>query len=294
MIDLAALKYRSALADAGGPIARIVSTPVSIFGQSLFQADAFLAPGLAPRKPQFASGATADGSGSSESPQVARNMAVSEAIERWAFHAEHNGPNAHRYGFTDDCSSNGMAAFPGFFKSQSRGRAHLEALEQLSIVAWWGGHIDASPTNSTLPGVDILRLHHPADFGEVVIVYRKSKSGHVSYGYAAGRTIASATTRAIVELARNEFIITYHKICGHTKPVDDHLERRCLYFASPEGHQEFLGRVADGPKKNTPDWSPVFDGEIEGPWSRYATVWRTTVKMPTQDFLDPRLNFFYW
>lgn len=294
MIDLAALKYRHALADSGGPIARIVSTPVSIFGQSLFQADAFLAPGLAPRKPHFAKGTPADGSGSSESPKVARNMAVSEAIERWAFHAEHDGPNASRYGFKEDCSSNGMAAFPGFFKSQARHRSHMEALEQLSVVAWWAGHIDASPATSALPGIDILRLHHPADFGEVVIVYRKSKSGHVSYGYAAGQTIAGATTRAVVELARNEFIVTYHKICGRTKPVTDHLERRCLYFAGPEGHQEFLDRVAEGPTKPSPQWSPVFDGEIEGPWSRYATVWRTTLKMPTQDYLDPKLNFFYW
>jgi hypothetical protein len=294
MLDLAALKYRSALADSGGPIARIVSTPVSIFGHSLFQADAFLAPGLAPRKPRFAKDLPADGTGSSESPHVARNMAVSEALERWAFHAEHDGPNAGRYGFTDDCSSNGMAAFPGFFKSQARRRAHLEALEQLSVVAWWAGHIDASPTSSELSGIDILRLHHPADFGEVVIVYRKSKSGHVSYGYAAGETITSATNRAIVELARNEFIVTYHKICGRTRPVEDHLERRCLYFAGPEGHQTFLDRVAEGPTKPAPEWSPIFDGEITGPWSRYATVWRTTLKMPTTDYLDPQLNFFYW
>lgn len=294
MIDLAKMKYRHALADSGGPIARIVSKPVSIFGHSFFQADAFLAPGLTPRKPQFGKGITADGSGSSESPKIASNMAVSEAIERWAFHAEYDGPNACRYGFTADCSSNGMAAFPGFLKRQARQRAHLEALEQLSVVAWWAGHIDASPTNSALPGIDILRLHHPADFGEVVIAYRKSRSGHVSYGYAAGQTIAGATARAMVELARNEFIVTYHKICWRTKPVEDHLERRCLYFASPEGHQEFLDRIAEGPTKPTPEWCPIFDGEIEGPWSHYATVWRTTLKMPTQDFLDPRLNFFYW
>lgn len=294
MIDLAALKYRNALAESGGPIARIVSTPVTVFGQSLFQADAFLAPGLTPRKPRFAKDTPADGTGASDSPQIARHMAVSEALERWAFHAEHDGPNARRYGFTEDCTSKGMAAFPGFFKSQARRRARLEALEQLSIVSWWAGHIDASPIPSDLAGIDLLRLHHPADFGEVVIVYRRSKSGHVSYGFAAGESIAGATSRAVLELARNEFVVTYHKICGRTRPVDDHLERRCLYFAGPEGHQEFLDRLAAGPNKPAPDWSPVFDGEIDGPWSRYATVWRTVLKMPTPDYLNPQLNFFYW
>jgi len=294
MLNLAALKYRRALAALGGPIARIVSSPVSIYGRNIYQADAFLAPGLAPRKPEFTHNVEADGTGSSESPQIARNMAVSEAIERWAFHSEYAGPNARRYGFNEDCSSNGMAAFPGFFKNQARRRAHLEALEMLSIVAWWDGRIDASPTCSALPGIETLRLHHTADFGEVVIVYRKSKSGHVSYGYAAGNSLTGATTRAIVELARNEFVITCYKICSRTKPISDYLERRCLYFASPDGHQEFLARVEAGPAKAEPVWDPVYDGEIEGPWSRYATVWRTALRMPTQDFLDPRKNFFYW
>jgi len=294
MLNLAAFKYRSALAESGGPIARIVSSPVSIYGRNIYQADAFLTPCLSPRKPAFGKEVEADGTGSNESPRIARNMAVSEAIERWALHTEYAGPNARRYGFADDCSSNGMAAYPGFFKNQARSRAHLEALELLALVAWWDGHIDASPAPSPLPGIDLLRLHHPAEFGEVVIVYRKSKSGHVSYGYAAGNSMTGATTRAIVELARNEVIISCHKICSRTKPISNYLERRRLYFASPEGHQEFLARVEAGPDKSAPAWEPHYDGEITGPWSRYATVWRTALRMPTQEFLDPRLNFFYW
>jgi len=294
MLNLAGLKYRRALAESGGPIARIVSSPVSIYGHIIYQADAFLAPGLSPSKPTFAPAAEADGTGSSASEETARNMAVSEAIEHWAFHAERAGPNAQRYGFCEDCSSNGMAAFPGFFKNQARRYAHLEALELLSLVAWWDGHIDASPASSTLPGINILRLHHPASFGEVVIAYRKSRSGHVSYGYAAGNSLPGATTRAIVELARNELVITCHKICARTKPISNYLERRCLYFASPDGHQEFLARVEAGPSKTAPAWEPLYDGEIAGPWSRYATVWRTALRMPTQDFMDQRLNFFYW
>lgn len=294
MLNLAAFKYRRALAASGGPIAKIVSSPVSIYGRCIYQADAFLAPGLGAGKTDLTPDREADGTGSSKSPEIARHMAVSEAIERWAFDTESTGNNAGRYGFTPGCPAAGMAAFPGLFKYQARRRARLEALELLSIVAWWGGYIDASPGDSGLPGIELLRLHAPANFGEVVIVYRRSKSGHVSYGHAAGCTLAGATSRAVVELAYNDQIITRHKLFARTQRTLDPFGRRCLHFASPEGHQEFIERLRANPSHAVPRWDPLFDGEITGPWTRYATVWRTALRLPTQDFLDPRINFFYW
>jgi hypothetical protein len=187
-----------------------------------------------------------------------------------------------------------MAAYPGFFKTEARSRARLEALERFAVISWWDGRIAASPTTSSLPGIKVLRLHHPADFGEVVVVYRKSRSGHVSYGHASGNSMPGATARAMANLARNEFVVTYHKLRGGRDNVRDFFERRCLYFASPEGHEEFLSRVNSKPTKSSSAWLPVFDGEIPGPWSKYATVWRTAVTMPTEGFLDRRLNFFFW
>ncbi len=294
MLELAALKYRKALADAGGPIAKIVSSPVSVFGHVYFQADAFLTQGLSRSKPRIGRGTIADGTGSSTSPTTARNMAVSEALENWAFHCEHEGPNARRYGFHEDCSTDGMAAYPSFFKRRARRRSHLEALEQLAVVSWWSGHIDASPARQLGSGITMLRLHHPAHFGEVVIIYRKSKSGHCSYGYAAGECLQGACDRAVVELAHNENLITRHKLFGATRSVENHWERRCLFYADHEGHDCFLARIATGPSKASPGWSTIVDNEIRGPWSRYATVWRTMPRLPTQEHLDPRSDFFYW
>lgn len=294
MFSLAAIKYRNVLAEFGGPIARICSAPFSIYGRNSFQANAYLAPGLIPRKPVHEVYGNADGTGSSDSPQVARYMAISEAMERWAFHSEYDGPRAEKYGFKVDRSSNGMAAFPGLLKGQSQKRARLESLERLALISWWDGRIASSLATSSVAGVNVLRLHHPADFGEVVIVYRQSRSGHVSYGHAAGDTVTGAATRAMVELARNEFAVTYHKIRGGGNDVKDFFERRCLYFATPEGHAEFLAKLHSQPAKPEHPWEPVFDGEIPGPWSQYATVWRTAVRMPTLDFLDRRLNFFFW
>jgi len=294
MLNLAAIKYRNVLTDFGGPIVKICSAPFSIYGRNTFQANAFLAPGLIPRRPPHELYGDSDGTGSSEHPVVARYMAVSEALERWAFHVEYDGPNSKRYGFDVDRSSNGMAAFPGVFKSQSRARARLEALERLALISWWDSRISASPISCSFAGINGVRLHHPANFGEVVVVYRQSRSGHVSYGHAAGDTVAGATARAIVALARNEFVVTYHKLRGGSNQLHHFFERRCLYFAGPEGHQEFLAKLEGQPTKPAPTWDPVFDGEIPGPWSKYATVWRTALRMPTQDFLDRRLNFFFW
>lgn len=294
MMNLAAIKYRNVLAEFGGPVSRISSTPFAIYGQESYQANAYLEPGLIARRPKHELYGDADGCGSSESPQVARYMAVSEAMERWAFNNEYDGPRAEKYGFKVDRSSNGMAAFPGVLKVQSRKRARFEALERFALISWWDGRISGSPEPSTVPGVNLVRLHHSASFGEVVIAYRQSRSGHFAYGHAAGETVASAARRAIIEMARTEFVITYHKLRGGRDTPSHFFERRCLHFASPEGHEEFLAKLHSQPAKAEAKWEPVFDGEIVGPWSKYATVWRTAVRMPTQDFLDRRLNFFFW
>src|SRR5262245_2351157 len=132
MLNLAAIKYRNVLSEFGGPIAKVCSSPFSIYGRNTFQANAFLEPNLVPRKKTLELYGNADGTGSSDSPQVARYMAISEALERWAFHIEHDGPKAEKYGFRSDRSSNGMAAFPGFFKAQAREKARYEALERFA------------------------------------------------------------------------------------------------------------------------------------------------------------------
>lgn len=43
-----------------------------------------------------------------------------------------------------------------------------------------------------------------------------------------------------------------------------------------------------------PVWSILFDGEIPGAWSKYATVWRVVPAMPARDYLNPQSLFFFW
>ena len=76
--------------------------------------------------------------------------------------------------------------------------------------------------------------------------------------------------------------------------VTDYFERRMLYYATPEGHDEFLRRAVDGATKAAPEWKVRCDREVDGPWSKYAKVWRVCAAMPTQEFLNRSANFFFW
>jgi hypothetical protein len=294
MLSLAAINYRDIFTSAGGPIERVSSGFIDVLGKPSHQANAYLAPGLIRGKPTLSVYGNADGTGANGSPQVARHMAISEALERWAFYDKSQGEDRAKYGFDIDNSTNGMAAFPGLFKAQARKRAYHEALERWALISWWSGHMRASVVGDSLFGVTALRLEHSAKFGEVAIVFRRSAAGHVSYGYSAGSTFHSAAARAAVELARNEFVVGFYKLSNVVREVPNCFERRCLYFAGEEGHAEFLRRVFDRKPSLDSKWSVLFDGELPGPWSKYATVWRVTPAMPTKDYLDPKCPFFFW
>jgi hypothetical protein len=293
MFSLAPLLYRDIFADRGGPISGVESSELPVFDRSAYQATAFLKRDLVDGLGDRAGGGLADGIGSSENPSVAQNMAISEALERWAFRETRRSPGKRQFGFNHDRSSTGMAAYPGF-KWQARRRARLEALERFAIIGWWDGQIPASVHRAPYPDVGMVRIRHDQGAGEVVVLYHRAPTGFVSYGHAAGSSLATATSRAAVRLVRSEYLIARHRACGAMAQRTDSFEKRCLYFSTPEGHEEFLARVASTPQKPRPDWKSIYDGEIPGPWSRWTTVWRHCVEMPTYDFLDTRKMFFFW
>ncbi len=295
MLSLAAINYRDIFTSAGGPIDRISSGSIDVLGRPAHQANAYLAPGLIKNgKQEMTLYGNADGTGASSSAQVARHMAISEALERWAFYETSQGVDREKYGFDTDNSTNGMAAFPGLFKAQARKRAYYEALERWALVSWWSGHMRATVMNDTMFGVTAVKLEHSASFGEVAILFRRSAAGHVSYGYSAGSTFRRAAARAAVELARNEFVVGFYKVSNAMREVPNPFERRCIYFAGEEGHAEFLRRVFDRKPHLESKWSVLFDGEVTGPWSKYATVWRVVPAMPSREYLDPRASCFFW
>jgi hypothetical protein len=91
---------------------------------------------------------------------------------------------------------------------------------------------------------------------------------------------------------RNEFVVGEGKLRSAAREGPNGFERRCLYFAGAEGHAECSRRVFDRKPHRAAPWSVSFDGEVTGPWSNDATVWRGVPEMPSREYLDPTNSCF--
>lgn len=294
MLSLASLRYRSVLAEDGGPIAEISSGAFPVRGTRMVLANARLSEGLT-RKRTLSLYSDADGSGTHAVPSIARHMAISEALERWAFHATVRSDRAEEFGFDVDPSSNGMAAFPGLVSRQARKKAVLEAIERYSLCAWWEGLADGQRFDTDWPGVSAVAIDGP--FGGVtVIAYAATEWGGYVYGHAAGESFGAACERAIVELARHEWILRaawLRRVAGETSTPSDVFEKRCLFFGTDEGHALFQRRVDSKAAGRMPAPEVLCDRELTGPWSDYATVWRFALRPPSDGYLRGGERYFF-
>ncbi|MFZ5494342.1 MAG: hypothetical protein ACOZE5_03275 [Verrucomicrobiota bacterium] len=299
MLSLAAYRYRNVLTESGGPITRLQLADMVVLGRREFLATAFLREGLAGNPWQNTVFNLADGGGTSPSPMVARFMAISEAMERWAHWQLHQSADKDRYGFHIDPSSNGMAAFPGLFRRQARSGALMEAAERFNLLHWWEGHLPAAESDTRWPGVHAATICSEAP-GVTVILFRRTAGGFTAYGHGAARDFDAACRKAAVEMERHELIIARYahthagKLTG-SLPADAHpIERRCLFFATEIGHELFLERLRSAPRRPAATPRLVFDGAVPGPWSRYADVWRVVFEPPSDRFLGMEENYFLW
>ena len=296
MLSLAAFRYRNALQADGGPIARVSVRQFSVYGRRMFQANAWLAEGTIPARRPISLYSDADGTGTAAMPMVARHMAISEALERWAFHATVQGDDRALYGFDVDESSNGMAAYPGWFRAQARRRALLEAVERASVIGWWEGLIDGEVRSTEWPGISAVVLPSPIGFGVTVLAFRETRPGAFAYGHGAATNFFGACERAVMELARHEYVTGLHRLSKNLAAPDptDLFERRALFFSGAEGHELFRERL--GRKRGGASFPGriLHDTEITGPWSRFAVVWRVVIEPPTQAFLAESERYFFW
>ena len=299
MINLAAFRYRNILAEHGGPVERLAVVDTTVLGERKFQANAFLRPDLVAWRTAGKVFGEAAGTGTADSPMEARFKAISEAIERWAHMAMLTSPEHDRCGFDVDPSSNGMAAFPGLWRSQARNAAQMEATERFNVLSWWEGRLAGHETETRWPGVRAVVLVSAAP-GVTVILYRRSPSGNYAYGHAAADDVESACLRAAIELERHDFVVQRFLLAhaGVTKdelPASAHpIERRSLFFAQSEGHEMFLERLRSVPRREYRDPRLVFDGPVPGPWEKYAGVWRVVYEPPSERFLGPDEQYFFW
>ena len=295
VFSLAAFRYRNVLAVDGGPVDLIESRILPVCGRNMVQANARLSAGLVCKGESSLFG-DADGTGTHPLAKVARHMAVSEALERWAFHSTVRSDRAADFGFDVDPSSNGMAAFPGLLGRNARRNAMLEAIERFSLIAWWEGRARWRLFDTDWPGVSAVAIDGP--FGGVtVIAFSRTAYGMFAYGHAAEESFGAACEKAVVELARHERVL--HAwwlafVSGEKIVPSDRFERRSLFFATEEGHGLFQRRVQDGVQACMPAATLACDRAIPGPWADYTTVWRFMLRPTSTDYLDGGDNYFFW
>ncbi len=297
MISVAGFRYRNALEADGGPVSRIALREFPVYGRSMYQANAWLSDKIVPRRKKYALYSDADGTGTSETAMVARYMAISESMERWAYRVKAKANDRELYGFDIDESSNGMAAFPGIFATEARKRAQLEAVERSSVIAWWEGALDGEVKQTDWPGISALVIPSLIGLGMTVVAFREVRPDCFAYGMGAATDYFGACERAVMELARNEYVLGLRRVSMGLAVQDspsDLFERRCLFFSTAEGHELFkerLGRKVSAPRFKS---EIICDAEIEGPWSEYATVWRVLIRPPSNEFLIDSERYFFW
>lgn len=292
MFSLAAFRYRAVLQSDGGPISSVEQGEIAISGLKYFQANARLKECLI-RRQERQIYSNADGSGLHPSAMIARHMAISEALERWAYHETVHSPTSAIYGFHIDSSSNGMAAFPGISARPARRAARLEAIERYCLLNWWELRLDGERRETTWPGINAIAFAPEAGC-VAVILFAKSERGHYAYGHAAAESFQDACNRARLELVRHEWAIGSWIQLGNQQPPEDLFERRSWFFSTEEGHTAFNERLATRVKRAAPSMEIVCDSEIPGPWSAYTTVWRHLLRPPSEDFILSDYRYFFW
>src|SRR4051812_46510497 len=206
------------------------------FGHKQVLANAYLREGLGGRRPDNFMYSPAQGTGTSPSPMVARFMAISEGLERWAHWELHAVSEGSDYGFDVDPSSNGMGAFPGLFARQARRSAQWEATERFNVLNWWEGNLEGRETHTRWPGVRAIAITSPAP-GIAVILHRRTDEGFFAYGHAAALDFESACLKAAHELERYSRVVSRFAVAhgGQIKtqlpPTAHPIERRTLFFA---------------------------------------------------------------
>jgi hypothetical protein len=291
MLTLAGVRFRNVLEEQGGPIERIEAGKFSVRGRPWFQANAFLRPGCTPNRAHEVYG-NADGTGANKCPLKAQHMAISEAMERWAYEATADSDRAADFGFDVDPSTNGMAAFPGIIARQARRRAHLEAIERHSIMCWWEGLMEGYLISTDWPGVEAVLIKGPSS-GITAVTFTKTDTGY-AVGHAADEAVGVAVERAIIEMERHAAVVRYwHASNDASKQPAQISEQRALHFSTEEGFARIKDRIGVKPPSPAPEMEVLCDREIDGPWSQYSTVWRVAFRPPSRKFLSADSTYFF-
>lgn len=280
------------MARDGGPVAKIKVGPTTIAGKACYASNAYLSTHLRPEHTGAQIFEDADGTGIGETPLVARMKAISEAIERWAYYGVKRDRLGDLYGFDVDPSSNGMAAYPSPTYGQVKRKARLEAVERHALLNFWEGK--CGTRTERVGRLMICELTTACKGAHSVILARREDDGFFSYGYGGGWSYDNAIQRAAEELDRFTTVIrTWREAGGDEDSLTSIAERRAAFFSTIDGYELFLSRVRNAPD-STPSPKVIFDGPVDGPWNRFARVWRCVIAPPSGQFHSDNDHYFFW
>lgn len=285
--------YPGVLAAQGGPVVAFEHARLEVLRRSLHHVNVRLADGLIPRASDALFADTA-GSGTHVLRLTAEAIAISEAMERWAYFETRDSSRAREYAFDVDPTSNGFAAYPGANVVAARCAALREAVERFSLLSWWEGEAEARPVDSEWPELETFAIEGPMG-GVTVLAVSQPGAGGRAYGHAAAPTFREAFERAAREVARNRIVLAEFARVGRIVPAaPGRVERRMLYFASDAGYAHVQAQVAASAGRRMRMPVLACDSELTGPWSRHATVWRSVFLPPGKRFLEAGDDYFYF
>jgi len=286
------------LEEDGGPIAKVEVGRLQCGEKTYYQAGAWLSHrlNLTTRAPSVFP--QPDGCGTHASRMLARHMAISEALERWALYTLYQSGNHKQFALDIDCTSTGMAAYPGLFRRQTRAHALREAVERYCLANWAVGNLRAK----ILDDQQGFEIQNPLSKHAVVMLWRQFKSGYFSYGFSAARNLDQAVLKAEIEMERLVLLIkgfyreSVAELDGHQPSITNHLEQRIMNFSTQAGHEHFLSHLnrSTGLQVTTGSPPPLIDSHLPGPWDKYTTVWRVLFPMPNQIYDEARADIFFW
>jgi len=315
-INLAPWKYRNILKENCGPIERLsVKIPehcqdgsatncdanttkypedwLDANSTKYYEAYAYLKPELRPKTPILHQiYGNPDGTGTAVQKNIACYKAISEALERWAFYSISCGEHAKTYGFDQDPTTTGMAAFPGLSKGRAQTIAADEAIERWALVSFWENKIPVLQLQENSSGIKLLT---PWTQTNTVILWEKNLDPEFYfYGFATEKTLALAISKARVELFRNQRALSKFFRKHKNTILQRTDEKRLIYFAQKNGHKHFLERTQIAAHIKTIPILPqtLINTEVLGPWSQYTTVWRCLFKTQSEKYLLNETNYF--
>lgn len=273
-INLAPLRYRHVHKSHGGPIAEISVRETDLFGAPVYEAYTTLdaaRTGLQPRQLEIYG--SCHGTGTSKRRSLAVYKAVSEALERWAWENSFENVVLNKaLRFDLDPSSTGFAAYPSISPRSARRKAFAEAVERISVAAWWEGKLRHETLVFPEDDVKGIRIESPWKEHAIVALWSRVEE-FVTYGFACSSSAGAAITRAKVELCRNVDVLDQYLAQEGAPEPRSLLEKRLLHFAQDEGAKQFRKRLLrQGSGFSAPPL--VVDCAVPGPWEKYAHVWR--------------------